>query len=1054
MAALLFTRHPAIVALTIFPSQVAYLLLLGTSLLVVVTLVAQRGGLGAVFARESLTFVALVEVLHFSTTGLFHRVLPAILLPQLVYVSVVAGLTLCETNRQFGFLSLNKLRQQLLQEQPARDRLSVNSVNFKYAATPGRKISVASGSADGESSMQSLRPGRHSVSSTGSMMHDMEITEANGLIGDLLLNESLSEGMEQKLRKVHELLAPRMAGHTAYTPRMNVVNPIAEDRHDHESDVVTDTTPPPAARHHVARRSGSGGSARRTSHFSTTTTSSGMPVLVTEPSDRFRSLAMRDFRARISVQEPSVHKTQRERLIGKDHDAPMSPSSASATMNFFAVNATIAGTSSEQEPNGPVLVAGEERSKDHSPAHLVDRENTPTQEELQAGVTTLQKPAKLSHSSIPLSPLAVAKHSIHEQSSPTRMEGMARQGGEEEETDGVATVADKSKSVRSTSAVTVSEKTPSIPECIDERAESPTSRGRSYTLPRNMRLNPFSGEVESLEQNKKRLSPAIVHTSSEQVAMSYQSLVIFSKYTSPNYDYLIEEYSSNNVAVLDEVANWDFPIFELREKSGDHILSQMAYCLFNEAGLMETFKIPHRKFINFFRALEAHYGNNVYHNKVHAADVLHATSYLLFEIIPEFSCTVSSSERVWTGNQRTRMGGNVASAFSILEVFATYMAAAVHDFDHPGRTNAFLVATKSPLAILYNDRAVLENHHCAASWDLLTSVPEHNFLGDMEEAELKRFRFLLVEAVLATDLKMHFDLLSDFRAKVDPEEDGGIDWSSEVDRLTVMKMIMKMADISTPTKSYELHRAWTKLITEEFYQQGEQEIVLGLPPTIFLDRKHPEKLPAVQLSFIQNLVSPLFHACAEAGVIPGVLEDNDIRSATPVIDASKTEGMTTPSVTSDETRFSDTTARPETNEDEDNISIVIPTKKFMSVILSNLQMNYEAWQAELPPPEMPSPAVSSQSEAPSPAVSSQLEAPSPSVSSQLEAPSPSVSSQLEEPSRSVSSQAEIPVIVHPPPEENSSEGANRVEYKFGSGNVASAVELPAKVDLPPLASKV
>ena len=85
------------------------------------------------------------------------------------------------------------------------------------------------------------------------------------------------------------------------------------------------------------------------------------------------------------------------------------------------------------------------------------------------------------------------------------------------------------------------------------------------------------------------------------------------------------------------------------------------------------------------------------HNKVHAADVLHATSYLLFEIIPEFSCTVSSSERVWTGNQRTRMGGNIASAFSILEVFAIYMAAAVHDFDHPGRTNAFLVATKSPL---------------------------------------------------------------------------------------------------------------------------------------------------------------------------------------------------------------------------------------------------------------------------------------------------------------------------------------------------------------------
>ena len=43
-----------------------------------------------------------------------------------------------------------------------------------------------------------------------------------------------------------------------------------------------------------------------------------------------------------------------------------------------------------------------------------------------------------------------------------------------------------------------------------------------------------------------------------------------------------------------------------------------------------------------------------------------------------------------------------------------------------------------------------------------------------------------------------------------------------MDRLTVMKMIMKMADISTPTKSFELHRAWTKLITEEFFQQVPQ----------------------------------------------------------------------------------------------------------------------------------------------------------------------------------------------------------------------------------------
>ena len=33
-----------------------------------------------------------------------------------------------------------------------------------------------------------------------------------------------------------------------------------------------------------------------------------------------------------------------------------------------------------------------------------------------------------------------------------------------------------------------------------------------------------------------------------------------------------------------------------------------------------------------------------------------------------------------------------------------------------GYTNSFLVARGDPLAILYNDRSVLENHHVASAW--------------------------------------------------------------------------------------------------------------------------------------------------------------------------------------------------------------------------------------------------------------------------------------------------------------------------------------------------
>ena len=38
------------------------------------------------------------------------------------------------------------------------------------------------------------------------------------------------------------------------------------------------------------------------------------------------------------------------------------------------------------------------------------------------------------------------------------------------------------------------------------------------------------------------------------------------------------------------------------------------------------------------------------------------------------------------------MGGNIPA----LELMALYTAAAMHDYDHPGRTNAFLVATHAP----------------------------------------------------------------------------------------------------------------------------------------------------------------------------------------------------------------------------------------------------------------------------------------------------------------------------------------------------------------------
>lgn len=87
-------------------------------------------------------------------------------------------------------------------------------------------------------------------------------------------------------------------------------------------------------------------------------------------------------------------------------------------------------------------------------------------------------------------------------------------------------------------------------------------------------------------------------------------------------------------------------------------------------------------------------------------------------------------------------------------------------------TFIFPSLTSSPLppvvlqAVLYNDRSVLENHHAASAWSLYLSQPEFNFLVNLDHVEFKRFRFLVIEAILATDLKKHFDFLAEFNAKV------------------------------------------------------------------------------------------------------------------------------------------------------------------------------------------------------------------------------------------------------------------------------------------------
>jgi hypothetical protein len=85
----------------------------------------------------------------------------------------------------------------------------------------------------------------------------------------------------------------------------------------------------------------------------------------------------------------------------------------------------------------------------------------------------------------------------------------------------------------------------------------------------------------------------------------------------------------------------------------------------------------------------------------------------------------------------------------------------VHDFEHRGVTNDYLISSGHDLSILYNDHSPLENHHAAAAFSLLRK-PEYNFLAALSKADQARFRKLVIDLVLATDMKQHFHFKSQF----------------------------------------------------------------------------------------------------------------------------------------------------------------------------------------------------------------------------------------------------------------------------------------------------
>eukprot|EP00195_Chlamydomonas_chlamydogama_P016231 CAMPEP_0202895694 /NCGR_PEP_ID=MMETSP1392-20130828/4846_1 /ASSEMBLY_ACC=CAM_ASM_000868 /TAXON_ID=225041 /ORGANISM="Chlamydomonas chlamydogama, Strain SAG 11-48b" /LENGTH=1234 /DNA_ID=CAMNT_0049580803 /DNA_START=259 /DNA_END=3963 /DNA_ORIENTATION=- len=199
------------------------------------------------------------------------------------------------------------------------------------------------------------------------------------------------------------------------------------------------------------------------------------------------------------------------------------------------------------------------------------------------------------------------------------------------------------------------------------------------------------------------------------------------------YEMVIDEAER----VLATADSFEFDAFKLAEVTSGHALSVLGYYLVQRAGLFREFRINPVVMARFVREVERGYLDNPYHNSMHAADVLQSMHVLLHR------------------------GGLVPGYARPVEVFACYLAAMVHDYGHIGVTNDFIINAGLELAERYNDRSPQENHHVAATFALLRK-PGNNVLEHMNKSEYQKLRKLMIELVLATDMKQHFAIVGQF----------------------------------------------------------------------------------------------------------------------------------------------------------------------------------------------------------------------------------------------------------------------------------------------------
>eukprot|EP01116_Phalansterium_solitarium_P009008 TRINITY_DN229_c1_g1_i2.p1 TRINITY_DN229_c1_g1~~TRINITY_DN229_c1_g1_i2.p1 ORF type:complete len:1015 (-),score=175.22 TRINITY_DN229_c1_g1_i2:340-3384(-) len=286
-----------------------------------------------------------------------------------------------------------------------------------------------------------------------------------------------------------------------------------------------------------------------------------------------------------------------------------------------------------------------------------------------------------------------------------------------------------------------------------------------------------------------------------------------------------------SVTDLSVVDSWNFNAIGF----GTERLITLYVHMFEKLDLFKLAGVPRNNLIRFLRGAAKLYKDNPYHSFTHAVDVAQVC----------YKMVHNTTARQYLTD---------------LDVFCLMVAAVCHDMDHPGTSNAFQVADHTALAMIYNDQSPLENHHASCAFYVAAETDCDIFVG-LADATYTTARKMIIKAILMTDMQNHFEL----QKQLTGVQRAYLESKTPESRQFVVNMLIHMADICNPCRPWEICKAWSDLVLQEFFQQGDAERDKGMQISAQCDRQST-KQEAMSMGFIDFIVAPM--VAAATAVVP------------------------------------------------------------------------------------------------------------------------------------------------------------------------------------------